>query len=378
MKLKIGDQVKFLSEKGGGKVAGFQGKNVVLVEDEDGFQIPTAITDVILIESEDYDLGNVSRQTPRASTVPDEGTETDPADGEITFRAKPEERSGGDKLSCYLAFVPQNIKQLSESNFDCYIVNDCNYYLRYNYLSAEGNSWKLLASGELEPNTKLFIGELAYADLNDLDRVAVQAIAYKRDKSFQIKPAIDVQLRVNTVKFYKLHAFRENDFFETPALLHTIVENDQTPQPLVVDAGTLKAELYKAKPDHTAVKKMPARQNDDYATRYPGRKKGNPFVIKHKGDDQPLVVDLHINELIDNTNGLSPADILEYQMKKFRDTLEEYKNRKGQKIIFIHGKGGGVLRHSIVNDLNYRYKKYDYQDASFQEFGYGATQVTIR
>ena len=41
--MKIGDKVSFLSEVGGGKVAGFQGKNIVLVEDEDGFQIPMPV-----------------------------------------------------------------------------------------------------------------------------------------------------------------------------------------------------------------------------------------------------------------------------------------------------------------------------------------------
>ena len=55
--MKIGDKVRFLSEKGGGVVAGFQGKNVVLVEDEDGFQIPMAINDVVLVASENYDMG---------------------------------------------------------------------------------------------------------------------------------------------------------------------------------------------------------------------------------------------------------------------------------------------------------------------------------
>ena len=40
--MKIGDKVRFLSEVGGGVVAGFQGKNIVLVEDEDGFQIGSA------------------------------------------------------------------------------------------------------------------------------------------------------------------------------------------------------------------------------------------------------------------------------------------------------------------------------------------------
>ena len=45
--MKTGDKVRFLSETGGGVVAGFQGKNIVLVEDEDGFQIPVRINDVL-------------------------------------------------------------------------------------------------------------------------------------------------------------------------------------------------------------------------------------------------------------------------------------------------------------------------------------------
>ena len=46
--MKIGDKVRFLSETGGGRIAGFKG-NIVLVEDEDGFQIPTPINNVVLV-----------------------------------------------------------------------------------------------------------------------------------------------------------------------------------------------------------------------------------------------------------------------------------------------------------------------------------------
>ena len=47
--MKIGDKVRFLSEVGGGTVSGFQGKNIVLVEDEDGFEIPMQVRDVVVI-----------------------------------------------------------------------------------------------------------------------------------------------------------------------------------------------------------------------------------------------------------------------------------------------------------------------------------------
>ena len=66
-----------MSEVGGGVVAGFQGKNIVLVEDEDGFQIPTSITDVVVIDNDDY---NIKHDVQNVSTVKDEDEDYDPAD----------------------------------------------------------------------------------------------------------------------------------------------------------------------------------------------------------------------------------------------------------------------------------------------------------
>ncbi len=52
--MKIGDKVRFLSEVGGGIVTGFQGKDFVLVEDADGFDIPMPIRECVVIETDDY------------------------------------------------------------------------------------------------------------------------------------------------------------------------------------------------------------------------------------------------------------------------------------------------------------------------------------
>lgn len=228
--MKIGDQVRFLSEVGGGRVAGFQGKNIVLVEDEDGFQMPMLINEVVVVGDEDYDTKHVVEA--KASSVKaalhahDEDEETEPADRPITFRAKPEERRGGDKLSAYLAFVPMDVKELSQTRFETYLVNDSNYYLRYVYMTAEGNAWEVRAEGEIEPNTKEFIEEFGRENLNELEHGCVQMVAYKRDKHFLLKPVVNAQVRMDPVKFYKLHAFRENDFFEQPALIYPVIEND--------------------------------------------------------------------------------------------------------------------------------------------------------
>lgn len=233
--MKIGDKVRFLSEVGGGRVSGFQGKDIVLVEDEDGFDVPMRITDVVVIGEEDYDTKHVvevkMKQTATAASSQHAGSscgeeELEPADRPVTFRAKPEERKGGDKLSAYLAFVPMNVKELMQTRFESYLVNDSNYYLRYTLLSAEGTAYSVRATGEVEPNTKAFIEEFGREDLQGLEHICIQMLAYKRDKHFLLKPPVNVPLRIDGVKFYKLHTFEENDFFEEPALIYTIIEND--------------------------------------------------------------------------------------------------------------------------------------------------------
>lgn len=397
--MKIGDKVRFLSETGGGRVAGFQGKNIVLVEDADGFEIPYPINEVVVIDNDDYSsqrvVENKLGKKPAEPTADGrsikaqlkdadddaEDFDDDPSEGYV---AKPQERKGGDQLSVYLAYVPVDLREVTNTRFETYIVNDSNYFVHYTYMVAEGASWQLRATGEVEPNTKLYIEEFGRESLSDLSRVCVQLLAYKRDKSFMLKPAIDVQLRIDPVKFYKLHTFRENDFFETPAILHTIVENDRVARPLVIDAQQLKEEMYApeeprdrqaASPARTPGKTAPRRE--EMVRRYDkGQSKSRP--VNQRLKDDKIVVDLHVNALLETTAGMSAADILDYQLDVFRRTLDQYKAKKGQKLIFIHGKGEGVLRQSIIHELNYKYKQYPYQDASFQEYGYGATQVTIR
>lgn len=391
--MKIGDQVSFLSETGGGRVAGFKGKDIVLVEDEDGFQIPTSIHDVVVISSSDaYDMGKVvapklnaaaggpqlhqDGRSVKAKILAGSTDETeadvddDPADRDVTFRKPAEERKGGNQLSAFIAFVPVDIKEITDTRFEIYFVNDSNYYMQYTCMVADGANWSLRYSGEIEPNTKLYMDEIGRGDLNDISRIGVQVLSYKRGKSFVFKPAVDIQFRIDPVKFYKLHTFQSTQFFETPALLYTIIEHDAPARSLVVDPKQLKAEMYRREDD--------GKEGEAYHRRYDDGKKGNPFIVKHKGDDDVMVVDLHADALLETTNGMNAGDILNYQLKKFRSTLDECAGKKGQKIVFIHGKGEGVLRRALINDLNYRYKKYPYQDASFQEYGYGATQVTIK
>ena len=100
--------------------------------------------------------------------------------------------------------------------------------------------------------------------------------------------------------------------------------------------------------------------------------------MKRGGSNGIVEIDLHINELLDDTRGMSNAEMLNYQLDKFREVMEQYKKKREQKIVFIHGKGDGVLRKALIDELKRKYSTCRYQDASFQEYGFGATLVTIR
>ena len=371
--MKIGDRVRFLSDVGGGIIKGFQGKNIVLVEDEDGFQMPVLATDVVVVTTDDYNIAKVDtmgrNQKPQAVAAPPSAKATDnnyeadeedidPADRPITYKPKPEERADGDKLSVFLSFVPVNPKAFSTTTFECYLVNDCNYFIHYIYLSKENNTYQLRAQGVVEPNTKVFVEELDHSMLNAIERVGIQFVAYKEDKPFLLKQPVSVDLRIDTTKFFKFHTFRESLFFEEPALEFTIVKDDVLPRSFSVNPQELQKAMIE-KNDNTRVERQQAR------------------VSKKSNVHEVIEVDLHAHELLETTSGMSAADIKEYQLGVFRKILDAHIKHKGQRIVFIHGKGEGVLRNAMIQELKHKYKNCSFQDASFQQYGFGATMVIV-
>lgn len=346
--MKIGDKVRFLNSVGGGVVKGFQGKDIVLVEDTDGFDIPVLSREVVVIEpANDVQV----RQSVKPTVLAQQTIST------VTTKEKEEiiETKEGDVLSVYLAYLPIDIKSLSSTAFECYLVNDSNYYLSFNYMSRAETGWISRCVDVVEPNTKVFLEEFEKDVLNDIEHVCLQFIAYKKDKPFSLKNTYSVDLRIDTVKFYKLHSFKENDYFEDEAILYTVVKRDLAEKELQISSYKIEA----------AMKEKTAQRP---------RKES---IVK-KAKKEILEIDLHIHELIDNTNGLTPADILEYQLDKFKETMNEHVRDKGKKIVFIHGKGDGILRNAILKELKTNYKTVYFQDASFREYGYGATMVTIK
>ena len=89
-----------------------------------------------------------------------------------------------------------------------------------------------------------------------------------------------------------------------------------------------------------------------------------------------MLVDLHIDKLMEDHYGLTNSEKLDIQVRHFRRKLEMAINGHFTKVVFIHGVGNGVLRQAI-RDLLRTYEGIEYADASYQKFGAGGTEVRI-
>lgn len=98
---------------------------------------------------------------------------------------------------------------------------------------------------------------------------------------------------------------------------------------------------------------------------------------KSKRDDFVLEVDLHIEKLVPSIKGLSNYEILNIQMDTAKGQLDFAIRNRMQKLVFIHGVGEGVLKSELEFLLG-RYEQVSFQEASFQKYGFGATEVYIK
>lgn len=373
----IGDTVRYLNAVGGGVIRRIEGR-MAFVE-EDGFETPVLLSELVTVlpaghqamsngaslmfDQKAYDRGRQSAPQEKAAKAAAE-PQSAPAEPEPA-----EETAHGDRLSITLAFEPADTKRLSDTTFTAVLVNDSNYYLDFTFLTrADGErGWTVAYRGTALPNELTDLATCTHATLGAMERVAIQAVAYKNDRPFTLKPPVSATRRLDLTKFHKLHCFRPGIYFDTPVMEIPLVKDDMpTAAPKAADPTPLRAE----EPDT-------ARLAGKYRTE-PARK---PRAAKEAENPRkllpPIEVDLHIAELTDSTAGLEPADMLAMQLDTVRATMKAHSRRIGQKIIFIHGKGEGVLRKSLLQLLRREWPAAEIQDASFREYGFGATLVTI-
>jgi hypothetical protein len=346
MKIRIGSRVKFLNEKGGGIIIGFRDEKIALVETVDGFEVPVQINEIIPEVEASYEINE------RVSANNDKGLKPEKKKKApvITFEEKKYVPKKGDLI---LALVPENEQILHVSNFGLYLINDSNYHCVYVLGHGEKSQCTHIRSGAIEPDSKKLIHKYGQSEISKIKEFQLQGLFYKYGLSDFSAP-VDLSFNIEEVSFYKISFFKENDYFKEKALL-----------------------LKKADTDlQEAVNKL---TNSDFAkiirVKEPDEKK---LVSKPQTNQTIKEVDLHIEEIMDNFSALSNGEILEIQLARFETALNTAILSKELKIVFIHGVGNGKLKTELRTWLDKKYPQLKYQDASFKEYGYGATMVYLK
>jgi hypothetical protein len=354
--MKIGDKVRFLNDTGGGTVLRIEGKTVIITDD-DGFEIPMPIAGVVVVNARaatNFPADAAAKDKRQAGAGRENrvgGATSASAPKGQPVEAPSERDAPGESYELMLAFLPP-----ANEKTDLYLLNDSPYRALYSVGMYERNgSVQPLGQGQVEGDSKQLVKTLSVSRLRDTRTLRAEVMLYK---NVAYKPqtldAVDVEL--NPLKFFRQGAFVENEFFEENALIIRLFSSEAAEKEKM---NSVSAE---------EIKKAMLQKNDIPLS--------PPQTVMRQSELEE--VDLHAEMLVNDVHKLSAGELLELQMSRFKATLENalVSGRKGR-IVFIHGIGSGKLKQELRQCLVKNYPALSFQDASFREYGYGATMVFL-
>lgn len=336
MNIQSGDKVRFLDDVGGGIVRYFLGKDTVMVETDEGFEIPVNIKKLVKIE-------NTAKRDPDHTVVP--GTIPRKTSGEKALQ-KPEEESS---KTVYFGVIPDQPFSVSLSDFHVYLINDTQWHFLFVLSEEKDGLLHSVVSKSIPPDTKIRLVKLSQSLITRMI-YRISLLPFKKEP-FHYHPPVDAIIDLRKYPFYKQKIYETNVFFDIPAVLIPIYaekeQNSKETDP--ADQKALKEDV-------------PPVRKESKVSRFPDIEE----------------IDLHIEELVENPGSLTPSEILDIQLSRFTVALEGAIRAKQKRIVFIHGVGNGMLKYRIRKILDEKYSHLRYQDASYQEYGFGATMVLLR
>lgn len=402
--LKVGSRVKFVSDTGSGVIRSIQG-NIASV-DVDGFEIPALLSDIVEVAIEDENAAIVkigpSDPKPTKGTFQKSGKSTKVNQrattqyGKIALSADWEDDEPVDvltlkrnyiksqktetveiqepkivvkptkapfELTSYdikLMFVPTDkAVKAEQSDLQAYLVNDSSYEVYYNVAQWHSGHVVTIGYGKLDADTKEPIKKFTRNDLSQIITLHVSLLPFK-PVSFVPQSVENFDIELHPLKFVRSGNYMANDYFEEPAILFTLASSNPESKPQGSEPSVkelLQQSVSAIKPKREDIKRSPATDMKN----------------------EPEIIDLHADEILESTAAMAPAEILTSQLSRFTIALDgAIKSGRSGKIVFIHGIGKGKLKYEMKKILDRQYSKLRYQDASFAEYGYGAIMVFLK
>jgi hypothetical protein len=311
---KIGDYVRFIDEKREGYITKIIDAASVGVTDEDGFEIPVAISNLTYVHGHHSNADTANNAAP--------------------LTKKADEAFVGDGV--YLA-VAEDSKASVVAHFT--LVNRSSYQLLATLKTEKGSTFKGDFAGIIQPKSSVQIYTANLGDLDNWPSFTFQILFFSSGNVAPKKP-LELQKRFKSKDF----SGAKNQVAEINKY-GWLIRLDEAP--LVIDAQKLKESFFSVKEE-------------------------KPKVAKPASE-----ADLHIEKLRDDHHFLSQSEILEIQLKKFQEILDAAIVHQMSSIVFIHGVGNGTLRNHIHKVVSKHPQVRTFMDARKEKFGYGATEVVF-
>jgi len=353
MKFKIGEKVNFLNESGGGIVVKILDNRLVLIETDEGFEMPVLATELLKdyraeVESE---IHITEQKTTIVQPQSQESEEEEPDNvSEINPWGTIREERG-----IYLAFEPHEQQWVLTGKLDIVLLNHTSKDILYSMFMDVDGQLEGVDFSSVPADSKIIIASIERDELDNWVKGYIQ-ILFHSDLPEKLYYPLhsDIDLKVN--RFFKEGSYRSNTLLNQKAVIVNIANESG----LEVVSNSSLRKKFGSKSTASEAKQL----------------KDIPLIEKYKKSLGVAVVDLHIAEIIDNIAGLSSHDMLNLQIGHFNKTLESAMSNEYSKVTFIHGVGNGVLKNNIVKELE-NYSNTENQMASISKFGVGAIDVLI-
>ena len=353
----VGDKVNFISSVGGGKVTKIIDTRMVMVEVEDGFEIPTLVTDLVLdyrsqpqVSHQQQVVDKVQKEIQANELLEQERAEA-ARRGELRRFAKEAEKEG-----VYLAFVPHEQQWLLTGSMDVVLVNHTPYEMLYTFTIKEEEKFVNVDYGQVDKHEKVVIESISRDDLEYWLNGIVQAVFTKEESDNVLLP-LNAPFSLRSGRFFKEGCYAASGILGEKAVMICL------------------SELVALKSSDGDFAKIMKEGIGSQAAKKELVKKESP-IDKHRTAPGEATVDLHIGELVDNILGLSSHDMFHIQVDYFKKMLDSAIASEYTKVTFIHGVGNGVLKNAIIDELK-NYKNTENRMASIAKFGVGAIDVII-
>lgn len=327
MKFSIGDKVIFKHTDGEGVVTGYINTDMVEV-DMEGITFPVHVDE---IDHPYLKWFTEKKKQPVKKAIPEQL----PVE-------KPKQRMARLPKGIYLSFMPEYKVEEMEDVVDylkIYLQNETGRDIQYRYEVVIKNQPIFSHEGKLHNFGHVHLHNILYDDMNDLPRFNW----WLDDLGDADMAPANGQLRIKPQKLFQ-------------HIDELLTKNEPSFNYILVEDFKPYAVQQPIAPQKTKQSITPTPKTES---------------IPQATD----VIDLHIENLVQNTRGMSNADMLMIQLSAFETQLRLAINSRQQRLIIIHGLGKGKLRDEVHRILAETPEVKNYTNEWMAQYGFGATEV---